>query len=139
MIYTIMSRRTSHTTSHMRHDRLAKLAAFEQLGAGHKAVEVVRDGSGCRQHSNNGKEREVQGSGRTSNGAVHALDHEVCSLVPPQMAQHHLAGENDGTRVDLSTVSEVTSRDLRRLQRHPPRPPCLNSHISARCRASPRR
>ena len=94
----------------MRHDRLAKLAAFEQLGAGHKAVEVVRDGSGCRQHSNNGKEREVQGSGRTSNGAVHALDHEVSGLIPPQVSQHHLAGKNHRTWVDLQQRRAASAR-----------------------------
>lgn len=87
---------------HVRHDSLAKLAAFEQFGAGHEAVEVVRDCSSCRGGGvHTTAKRAAHGSCRTSNGAVHALDHEVCGLVPPQVSQHDLAGKNHGTGVNL--------------------------------------
>jgi hypothetical protein len=46
----------------------------------------------------------------TSNGAVHALDHEVGGLIPPQVSQHHLAGENHGTGVDLQQRGVASAR-----------------------------
>lgn len=76
-------------------DGLAELAALQQLHVAlavglHQPVEVVRDAA-------------------RADGAVHALDDEVRRVVPAQVAEHHLAGQDHAARVHL-----VLARVLRR-------------------------
>src|SRR5690349_8198689 len=48
--------------------------------------------------------REVVGDRLRGDGAVHALDDQVGDLVPAQVPEHHLAGEDDRARVHLVLV-----------------------------------
>ncbi len=70
-------------------DRLAELAALEQFGVDplgpHETFEVVGD---------------LAGADRTG----HALDNQIGRLGPAQIPQHHLAGQDDASGVDLVLV-----------------------------------
>ena len=48
---------------------------------------------------------EVIGHVFRTDGTVEAFDDEVCGFVPAHVAEHHFAGEHDGTRIDLIFVS----------------------------------
>ena len=48
---------------------------------------------------------EVIGHVFRTDGTVEAFDDEVCGFVPAHVAEHHFAGEHDGTRIDLVFVS----------------------------------
>ena len=60
----------------MANDVICELGAFAEGGSVHLAFEVIGDGLG-------------------SDGAVDALDDQVGSLVPAEVAEHHLAGEDE--------------------------------------------
>src|SRR5919204_856378 len=83
--FRFMSAPESPPRLHIRDDRVAELGGRELGGAGHQAGEIVRDPFRCDR-------------------AVHPLDDEIRRLGPPEVAQHHLSGQDHGSRIDLVQV-----------------------------------
>src|SRR5580658_8506073 len=82
---------------HLGDERVAELGAFDLGGALHQAGEVVSHSLG-------------------PDGAVHALDDEIRRLLPSEVAQHHLAAEDDRARVHLVEVGVLGGRAMGRLE-----------------------
>ena len=78
-------------------DGIAELAALHLLRSFHQAGEVV-------------------GDGLVADGAVHALDDQVGRLGPAQVAEHHLARENDRAGVDLVEIGVLGGGAVGRLE-----------------------
>src|SRR5690606_28357644 len=82
---------------HVTTDRLRELRRLDERGPLHLPVEVVGHRLG-------------------GNGAFHAPDDEVRGLDPPQVPQHHLAGEDERAGVDLVLAGVLGSGPVGRLE-----------------------
>src|SRR5436309_1195328 len=78
---------------HIGDNRVAESRAANEFGAGHEPLEIISHGLGV-------------------DGTLDAFDDEISSLRPVHIAQHHLAGQNHRTGIDLVEVCVLRRRSM---------------------------